>query len=252
MQMELSLWLLLSFFGVAFLYASVGFGGGSSYLAILTLAGMSYLMLRPAALSCNLVVVGGSVFLFIKEGILPWKKVLPLVALSVPLAALGGALQLNKSTYFPLLGGLLVLAAAGMFVQACYKVRVADAAEPAVRNSLWHLIVGGCIGFVSGLVGIGGGIFLAPLLHLSDWDRPRVIAASASFFILVNSVAGLAGLVWKDAFVVDWQVVGLLAAAVLLGGQLGSRMTLRWFSPTLIRVLTALLILMVGGRLLLL
>lgn len=250
--MEHIFWLSLLFFGVAFLYASVGFGGGSSYLALLAIAGIGYTMLRPTALTCNLVVVSGASILYIRAGILPWKKVLPLVALSVPFAALGGYIQLDKAIYMPLLGTLLLLAAACMLLQQYLLQKSnADAPHPA-RNTWWHLIAGAAIGLLSGLVGIGGGIFLAPLLHLSRWDSPRKIAATASFFILVNSIAGLGGLLMGNSWAIDWQLLGLLALAVFAGGQLGSRLILRLSSPGLIRVMTALLVAFIGGRLLLL
>ncbi|MEP5429512.1 MAG: sulfite exporter TauE/SafE family protein, partial [Flavobacteriaceae bacterium] len=219
--------LMFSFFLIAFLYSSVGFGGGSSYLAILTLVITSFLIIRSTALLCNLIVVSGSCYLFYKKGYLNFKKFLPFVFSSIPMAFIGATYQLKETYFFILLGSALILSAAALAFQTIrLKTNTGARRYP---NYLSYLL-GGSIGLLSGLVGIGGGIFLAPVLNHLKWDKPITIAALASFFILVNSISGIAGLVLNNAFQVFWpEIIGLLTV-VLLGGQLGVRLSVGKFS----------------------
>ena len=235
--------LLLFFFSIAAIYASAGFGGGSSYLALLALYGISMATMRPTALICNIVVVVGGTWLFWRNGYLNFKKIIPLSIASVPMAFLGGMLPLKEKTFFLLLGVSLVLAASLMFFQNYFKKNEVEMAGEAsiLRGSL----LGGFIGFLSGMVGIGGGIFLAPILNLLKWDTPKNVAATASFFILVNSISGLAGQLAKNPHL-DWAFVLPLMFAVLLGGQLGSRLTTFRFNQTFVRQITAILVFYAG------
>ena len=244
MQIEL----ILLFFAVAFVYSSVGFGGGSSYLAILAMWSLDYTMLRLMALICNIVVVSGGSYLYWKNGFLKWKKIWPLILLSVPAAFIGGYMRLTETTYFILLGITLFFASIALWFkkQPEEKGTAFSGAKP-IGNSL----IGGGIGFLSGLVGIGGGIFLSPTLHLMSWDKGKVIAATASFFILVNSVAGIAGQLQHVALAdLDFSLIGGLIVAVFLGGQLGSRIGIVKFDPLILRRVTAVLVLLVSLRLL--
>ena len=152
---------------VAILYSSVGFGGGSSYLAILALTGIVFTQIRATALLCNIVVVSGNIFLFYRHKELDWKKIIPLVLLSVPFAFLGGYLKINQNFFFVLLGFTLFFAAITMWIS---KNISANKEKIMKQNTLKNSGLGGIIGLISGVVGIGGGIFLAPLLHLSNWD----------------------------------------------------------------------------------
>ena len=166
------------FFLVAVLYSSVGFGGGSSYLAILALTGLSYMQFRAIALMCNIVVVSGGTYIFAKNGHYNWSKVIPLTLLSVPLAFLGGYIEIGKTTFFIILGLVLLVAAILMWLS---KFILSQAkTSTSIRSKLMDGGTGGAIGFLSGMVGIGGGIFLAPILHLTNWDTPKRIAAAAS------------------------------------------------------------------------
>ena len=239
--------LLLFFFSIAAIYASAGFGGGSSYLALLGLYGISMATMRPTALICNIVVVVGGTWLFWRNGYLNFKKIIPLSIASVPMAFLGGMLPLKEKTFFLLLGVSLVLAASLMFFQNYFKKNEVEKAGEAsiLRGSL----LGGFIGFLSGMVGIGGGIFLAPILNLLKWDTPKNVAATASFFILVNSISGLAGQLAKNPHL-DWAFVLPLMFAVLLGGQLGSRLTTFRFNQTFVRQITAILVFYAGVNIL--
>lgn len=243
--------LLFFFFGIAVLYSSVGFGGGSSYLAILALYGIDYRLLRATALLCNIVVVMGGTYIFYKKGYLKWQKILPLVLVSVPMAYIGGSLRITQHTFFILLGFALILAALLMLFQSFKSIETVNNDSENSINPTFNAGLGGSIGFVSGMIGIGGGIFLAPVLHLLKWDGAKTIAATASFFILVNSISGLAGQMSHPDFHLNWKFSGLLMFAVFVGGQIGSRLGAAWFSPTWVRRMTAVLILFVGVRILL-
>jgi uncharacterized membrane protein YfcA len=230
------------FFLIALIYSAAGFGGGSSYLAVLTLFPLEFTEVRMIALLCNIVVVSGSVYVFYQNDFLRIRKILPLVLLSVPFAYFGGSLKINQSIFFIILGLTLFIAAILMLI----KKKDKTVKFPPYING----IIGGGIGFLSGLVGIGGGIFLSPLLYLSRWNIPKVIAATTASFILVNSVAGLIGQVHTNGFSVDFQVVVLLLITVSIGGQIGSRLTASWINPQIVRRITAFLILFVSLRIL--
>lgn len=243
--------LLIFFFGIAVLYSSVGFGGGSSYLAILALYGIEYRLLRATALLCNITVVSGGTYIFYKKGYLKWRKMLPLVLVSVPMAYIGGSLRITQTTFFILLSFALIFAAFLMLIQS-FKTNEVEkkSTNNSSSNMLFNAGIGGSIGFLSGMVGIGGGIFLAPVLHLLKWDGAKTIAATASFFILVNSISGLLGQMTHPDFHLNWQFAGMLMVAVFVGGQVGSRLGAVWFSPNWVRRMTAVLILFVGLRIL--
>jgi uncharacterized protein len=237
--------LLFFFFVIAFVYASVGFGGGSSYLAVLALYPLAFQEIRLIALLCNVVVVTGGTLLFIRHGQVDWKKIIPLVLVSVPMAFLGASLRLEQETFFILLGCSLLAAAALLWMQNRLTGRIEETEASPSRYTRDGLL-GGSLGLLSGMVGIGGGIFLAPLLNLIRWDTTRRIAATASLFILVNSVSGIAGQLTQLPATVDFNRILWLGIAVLAGGQLGSRIAIAKFNPLVIRRLTAVLIFVAG------
>ena len=236
--------ILFFFFGIALLYASVGFGGGSSYLAILALYEYSFLDIRSTALLCNIAVVTGSIILYQKNHIVPWKGLLPLVLVSVPLAFLGGLLPITERAFFIVLAMALSLSAILMWFQPQLSADAAPRKIPAVANG----VLGGSIGFLSGMVGIGGGIFLSPLLHLIRWAQPKVIAAAAAVFILVNSLSGLFGQMFHPDFHLEWRFVLPLLLSVIAGGQIGSRLGISYFSQVMVKRATAILVLYVSIR----
>ncbi len=230
---------------VAFIYSSVGFGGGTSYLAILTFWSVSMGDMRAIALLCNLVVVSSSVLLFYKKGFYQRSKILSLVILSIPLAFLGGRIKLEDSIFYILLGVTLVIAAIMMWIPK----KEVDSVEK--KSHIKNAAIGGFIGGLSGLLGIGGGVFLSPFLHLTNYDKAKRIAAFSSLFILVNSVAGIVGQWTKSgAESLSFTLMLSLMTAVFLGGQVGVRLGVKRFSASVIKRITALLIGLVGSRLL--
>ena len=236
-------WLLALLFAViAFTYASVGFGGGSSYLALLALAALPFQEIRLTALICNIIVVTGGALIFFQNKQLNPRKILPLVVFSVPAAFLGAKMRMSEETFFGLLGVSLLAAAILLWFQPQREAEDSVSAPQPVRDGL----LGGGIGLLSGMVGIGGGIFLSPLLHFFRWDTARKIAAAASIFILANSVSGIAGQLAHLPPDLNWNRMALLGTAVFAGGQAGSRISVSYFNALLIRRLTAVLVLVAG------
>ncbi len=234
----------------ALLYASVGFGGGSTYNALLVLHGTDYRILPAIALLCNIIVVAGGTWRFVRGGRIDWRRVWPWFVLSIPAAWLGGFVPVSESLFIGLLGGALLVAGGQLVFE---RQRVVAAGEERRVAPALAVGIGGGLGFLAGLVGIGGGIFLAPILYLLRWGEPRAIAALCSLFILVNSLAGLAGQVGKlgqhEVATIAYDY-WLLFPAVLIGGQIGSRLATDKLPPLLIKRMTALLILYVAMRLL--
>ncbi len=241
--------LCIGFFIVATIYSSVGFGGGSSYLAILTLVFTSFFAIRSTALLCNFVVVSGSSYLYFKSGHLDLRKFLPFIISSIPMAFLGASFRLKEYVFFIILGAALIISSLALIYQTFYRKTSNETMReyPPYMNYL----LGGSIGLLSGLVGIGGGIFLAPVLNHMKWDKSIKIAALASFFILVNSVSGIGGLLINGTFEIPFLEASMLIVAVLLGGQLGIRISLSKLTGNGIKLITGILVLIVGMRVLL-
>lgn len=237
------------FFLAALLYASVGFGGGSTYLALLALSGLDYRVLPMVALACNIIVVAGASVRFARAGLTPWKGAVILTALAAPAAFIGGSIAIDRDAFLVLLGASLVLTGAGLII----PVREREGGAPTKWAKALPFAAAP-LGFIAGLVGIGGGIFLAPLLHLTRWNNARAIAATASFFILVNSIFGLAGQLFKHGAGMFGSAMAEalpLLIAVIIGGQIGSLLAIRVLPVKWIRWLTAALVTLVGVRLLL-
>ena len=243
--------LALLFLVTAVLYASVGFGGGSTYNALLVLADTDYRILPSVALACNLIVVTGGVWQYRKSGDLRLTFALPFVALSIPMAWFGGSVPIERETFVMLLGLSLLAAGLMMWFQPA-ESKASPPGSPLV-NWFVGLPVGGAIGFLSGMVGIGGGIFLAPALHLLRLADPKRIAATSSFFIMVNSMAGLAGQATKQGTAAHLEQLvdyAWLGEAEESSSQPASSVRARVLSGRVIKRLTAVLVLYVAGRLL--
>lgn len=241
--------LAVAFLVAALLYASVGFGGGSTYTALLALGEVDYRLLPLVSLSCNIVVVAGNTIRFARARVTPWRDAVLVTAAAAPAAFFGGLTRIGETTFLGILGVCLVLTGLSLLLPL--------REESVVTQARWARampLVAMPLGYLAGLVGIGGGIFLAPVLHLARWHGARAIAATASLFILVNSLSGLGGQVLKGGAgrlgaAVDFGLPLLVAVAV--GGQIGSLLALKYLPQRWIRLGTAALTAWVGMRLLL-
>ena len=238
--------LAILFLVIAILYSSVGFGGGSTYLALLLIWGVPYFIFPVIALSCNIIVVSGNCFNYIRTGNLNLKLLIPYLIGSIPLAFIGGSLPIEKRFFEILL--FLVLMAAGILLLLNFKSY--DDKEENYRKIPIpvSILIGGVLGFISGIVGIGGGIFLSPILFLIRAGRPKHIVTTASLFILINSVSGIIGQLTKNAVLTEIPNYWYLLVAVLIGGQLGNFLNLRIFPTRMLALVTAILVIFVAVR----
>lgn len=231
-------WLTGLFALVALVYASVGFGGGSTYTALLGLWGVDYKLIPVISLMCNIIVVTGGSIRFVRASLVKWPQVVPLLLVSAPLAFIGGLVPLKQWLFLMILGVALLMSAIALVAQP-------DKMDPHRLSRPVLLGISGAVGLLAGLSGIGGGIFMAPVLHLIRWADGRRIAAFASLYILINSIAGLAGQIIKggpQSFSGPAAEYWPLLLAVFVGGQLGSIFGMRFLTPRLLRTLTALLV----------
>ena len=239
--------LSILFFVTAALYSSVGLGGGSTYLALLLIWGLPYTIFPIVALSCNIIVVSGNCFNYIRAGNLNFKLLAPYLIGSIPLAFIGGSLPIEKNIFEILL--FIVLIIAGCLLLLNFKSY--EDKEESYKNIpyLVSIIIGGILGFISGIVGIGGGIFLSPILFLLRVAKPKHIVTAASLFILINSIFGIIGHLTKNSVLNEVQDYFFLLIAVLIGGQLGNYLNLKIFTSRLLALVTAILVLFVALRL---
>ncbi len=238
--------LSILFFVTAVLYSSVGFGGGSTYLALLLIWGVPHFIFPLVALSCNIIVVSGNCFNYIRAGNLNLKLLIPYLIGSIPLAFIGGSLPLEKRFFEILL--FLALSTAGILLLLNY--RAYDDKEKSYRKipMIVSILIGGVLGFISGLIGIGGGVFLSPILFLIRAGKPKHIVTTASLFILINSFAGIIGQITKNAVLNEISNYWYLLLIVLIGGQLGNLLNLKIFPTRILALVTGGLILFVAIR----
>ena len=238
--------LSILFFITAILYSSVGFGGGSTYLALLLFWGVPYTIFPVIALSCNIIVVSGNCYNYIRTGNLNLKLLIPYLIGSIPLAFIGGSLPVEKKLFEILL--FLVLSLAGCLL--LINFRSYDDKQESYKNIpfLVSVIIGGILGLISGIVGIGGGIFLSPILFLIRVARPKHIVTAASLFILINSVFGIVGQLTKNLNFSEVYCFFYLLIAVLIGGQIGNYLNLKIFPTRLLALITSGLVLFVAIR----
>jgi uncharacterized membrane protein YfcA len=238
--------LSILFLVTAALYSSVGFGGGSTYLAFLLIWSVPYTILPIIALFCNIIVVSGSSFNYIRAGNLNLKLLLPYLMGSVPLAYLGGSLEIGKYFFENLL--FVVLLISGILLLFNFRSYEKKAQTYKKIPLIISVLIGAALGFVSGVVGIGGGIFLSPILFLLRVDKPKHIVTTASLFILINSIFGIAGQLSKNFVFLEIQNYWHLLLVVLIGGQIGNFLNLKIFSTHVLALVTAILVLFVAAR----
>jgi uncharacterized membrane protein YfcA len=235
------------FFVAALLYASVGHAGASAYLAIMALASVSPDVARPTALALNILVATLVVYRFWRGGYVSWRAVAPFLLGSIPLAFLGGALPVAPGLYKKLVGVVLLLAAAGMALTARRAVATETGhAEPTVP-AVPAVGIGASIGFVSGLTGTGGGIFLSPVVLLAGWAETRSASGMAAVFILGNSIAGLSGNLARLAALPS--SLPIYAVAVVAGAGIGSAIGVRRGRPLVLRQALSAVLVIAGFKL---
>jgi uncharacterized membrane protein YfcA len=238
--------LIPAFFAGALLYALVGHGGASAYLAIMALAGFAPAEMKPVALLLNIVVASIGTYKYVRAGCFDGRLLGWFALFSLPLAYVGGTLTLPDAWFRPLVGGVLLFAAWRMLTPALAQGDTASKPAPLFGIAF----SGSVIGFLSGLTGVGGGIFLSPLLLLMGWARTRTASGVAAAFILLNSLAGLAGHL-QHATLPDFDFTGW-ALAVAAGGWLGAEIGSRRIAPHWIRRLLAVVLAIAGSKLALL
>ncbi|MEJ2469730.1 MAG: sulfite exporter TauE/SafE family protein [Desulfuromonadales bacterium] len=241
MAPELIPFLAAGIFVVALMYASVGHGGASGYLAVMALFSLHPEALKPTALLLNIIVAGVGTTLYCSAGQFSWRVFWPFVITSIPMSFLGGSFQLPPEWYRPVLGLVLFYAAWRLFVRR--KHEVYEAKAPSLPLAM---VVGGVLGFASGLIGVGGGIFLSPLMILLRWAKVREVSGIAALFILVNSVSGLLGHMSSLHHIPDF--APLLAVVALCGGSIGALCGSRHLPVrTILQAMSAMMVL-AGGK----
>jgi len=238
--------LSILFFITAILYSSVGFGGGSTYLALLLIWDIPYYIFPVIALLCNIIVVTGNSINYVRAGNHNFKLLLPFLFGSIPLAFLGGTLIVKKEIFEILL--FLILSIAGVLLLINNKSY--DDKNIIIKkvNLLFSFLMGSILGLVSGIIGIGGGIFLSPILFLLKADKPKNIVTTASLFILINSIFGILGQLTKENILNEISLYWPLFISVLIGGLFGNYLNLTIFSNRVLAIITSTLVIFVAIR----
>ena len=238
--------LSILFFITAILYSSVGFGGGSTYLALLLIWDIPYYIFPVIALLCNIIVVTGNSINYVRAGNHNFKLLLPFLFGSIPLAFLGGTLIVKKEIFEILL--FLILSIAGVLLLINNKSYDDKNIITKKINLFVSFLIGSVLGLVSGLVGIGGGIFLSPILFLLKADKPKNIVTTASLFILINSIFGILGQLTKENILNEISLYWPLFISVLIGGLFGNYLNLTIFSNRVLAIITSTLVIFVAIR----
>lgn len=241
--MELPIYLLFLFFIVAFIYGSVGHGGASCYLAVLALTEYFSPELVPVILCLNILVSSVALTNYSRKGHFIWKLFWPFSITSIPAAFAGGFLQLEIDLFFIIVGTVLLLMGGAITFKTFWNF---DERELRSVNIPGALIAGAGIGFLSGLVGVGGGIFLSPLILFLGWATIRQIAAVSALFVLMNSLSGLGGHLFTTH--IQWTTAAAFALPVLIGGYLGSRFGVKTTDPRLIHLMLTLVLIIAGVK----
>jgi len=239
------------FFMTALLYACIGFGGGSTYNALLVLGDTDYQLIPIISLICNIVVVSGGVWHFSREGHIRIPRIAPWIVFSVPASFAGGLIPVPEVIFTGVLGFALLLSGVRLLWPEREDPSFSNPKAP--QHRFMPAILGASLGLLAGITGIGGGIFLAPVLHFIRWGNAKQIAGACAFFILVNSLAGLTGQTLKIENTAVFSTLSpywILLPAVLVGGQIGSWLGSSRINVGAVKKMTAILILYVSARLL--
>lgn len=245
MSPELIPFLAISIFAVAILYASVGHGGASGYLAVMALFALAPESLKPTALLLNIVVAGVGSYLYLGARQFSWKVFWPFAVTSIPASFMGGYFSLSPEIYRPALGLVLLFAAWRLFVRKDRKDY--ESTPPQINIAM---LVGTVLGFTSGLIGVGGGIFLSPLMIILGWARVREVSGIAALFILVNSISGLLGHLSSLQHLPDY--APMLAGVALVGGSIGALCGSRHLPVKIILQAMSFMLVVAGGKMFLL
>jgi uncharacterized membrane protein YfcA len=238
--------LSILFFITSILYSSVGFGGGSTYLALLLIWDVPYYIFPVIALFCNIIVVTGNSINYVRAGNHNLKLLIPFIIGSIPSAFVGGTLIIEKEIFEILL--FLVLSVAGILLLINIKAYEDKKIIIKKLNYFVSILIGSFLGLISGLIGIGGGIFLSPILFLLKADKPKNIITTASLFILLNSIFGIFGQLTKDNIINELSSYLPLFLVVLIGGLIGNYLNIKIFSNRTLTLITSLLVILVAFR----
>ncbi len=238
--------LSIFFFITAILYSSVGFGGGSTYLALLLIWNIPYYIFPVIALICNIIVVTGNSINYVRAGNHNLRLLTPFLVGSIPLAFIGGSLIINKEIFEILL--FLVLSIAGLLLLIKNKSYSDENLIIKKLSFFISILTGSILGLISGIVGIGGGIFLSPILFLLKAEKPKNIITTASLFIFANSVSGILGQLTKEIVLNEVMLYWPLFLTVLIGGLFGNFLNLKIFSSRVLVLTTSLLVIFVAAR----
>ena len=238
--------LTIFFFITAIFYSSIGFGGGSTYLALMLIWDIPFYIFPIIALICNIIVVTGNSINFLRTKNINLNLLTPYLIGSVPFAFFGASISIDKNLFEILLFFILLIA--GIFLLFESKSFNKDWIKIRQIPKFLSIIIGIIIGFISGLVGIGGGIFLSPILFLLKAGYPKHITSTASLFILVNSIFGVAGQLTKDIVLNEFLNYWPLFVAVLIGGQIGSFLNIKFLSNKVLALMTSFLVIFVAIR----
>jgi len=238
--------LTIFFFITAIFYSSIGFGGGSTYLALMLIWDVPFYIFPIIALICNIIVVTGNSINFLRTKNINLNLLTPYLIGSVPFAFFGASISIDKNLFEILLFFILLIA--GIFLLVESKSFNKDQLAIRKVSKILSIFIGSIIGFISGLVGIGGGIFLSPILFLLKAGNPKHITSTASLFILINSIFGIAGQLTKDVVLNEFLNYWPLFIAVLIGGQIGSFFNIKFLSNKVLVVITSLLVIFVAIR----
>jgi uncharacterized protein len=238
--------LSIFFFITAIFYSSVGFGGGSTYLALMLIWDIPYYIFPILALICNIIVVSGNSINYVRSGNLNLKLLTPYLIGSIPFAFFGASMTVTKELFEILLFVILIIA--GIFLLIESKSFNDDQIKINSIPKIISVLIGSIIGFTSGIIGIGGGIFLSPILFLMKAGYPKQIATTASLFILINSIFGVVGQLTKDIVFDEFLNFWPLFIAVLIGGQIGNFLNIKFLSGKTLAIITSLLVIFVAIR----